>query len=96
LPPGPFDLIVSALAVHHLDESEKRSLFRRVHEALRPGGRFVLGDVVTADVIVAPLEEGYDKPDRAADQLEWLRAAGFDARLAWEHRDLALLVADRP
>ena len=95
LPDGPFDLVVSALAVHHLDADGKRALFARVHEVLRPGGRFVLGDVVVAEVSVAPLTEGYDMPDRADDQLEWLRAAGFDARLEWAVQDLALLVGDR-
>jgi tRNA (cmo5U34)-methyltransferase len=94
LPDGPFDLVVSALAVHHLDAAAKRDLFARVPAALRPGGRFVLGDVVVADEVVAPLTEGYDLPDRAEDQLEWLRAAGFDARLEWAVQDLALLVGD--
>jgi len=96
LPSGPFDLVVSALAVHHLDGSEKRDLFARVRDVLRPGGRFVLGDVVVAEREVAPLSVGYDKPDRAADQLDWLRSAGFDARIDWEHDDLALIVADLP
>jgi trans-aconitate methyltransferase len=96
LPEGPFDLAVSALAVHHLDGAEKRDLFARVHAALRPGGRFVLGDVVVAERAVAPLSDGYDKPDRAGDQLDWLAAAGFAARLVWERDDLALLVAGRP
>jgi SAM-dependent methyltransferase len=96
LPLGPFDLVVSALAVHHLDAVEKRALFTRAREALRPGGRFVLGDVVVAGRTVTPLTDGYDKPDRAADQLEWMREAGFAARLAWEHDDLALLVGERP
>ena len=95
LPGGPFDLVVSALAVHHLDADGKRDLFARVYAALRPGGRFVLGDVVVADESVAPLTEGYDMPDRADDQLEWLRAAGFDARLDWAVQDLALLVGNR-
>ncbi len=36
LPEGPFDLVVSALAVHHLDPSEKAALFRRVAERLAP------------------------------------------------------------
>lgn len=95
LPAGSFDLVVSALAVHHLDGAEKRDLFSRVHEALRPGGRFVLADVVTADVQVAPLSDGYDKPDAAEDQLGWLRDAGFDAEILWQQDDLALLRADR-
>jgi tRNA (cmo5U34)-methyltransferase len=95
LPEGPFDLVVSALAVHHLDPGEKRELFARVHDALRPGGRFVLGDVVIAAVSVAPLSDGYDKPDRARDQLEWLRETGFEVEILWERDDLALLRADR-
>ena len=96
LPHGPFDLVVSALAVHHLDPAEKRDLFKRVHAALRPGGCFVLGDVVTVEVQVAPLSDGYDKPDSADAQMAWLYAAGFDAELLWEQDDLALLRARRP
>src|SRR6516165_91293 len=46
LPEGPFDLIVSVLAVHHLDGAGKRDLFARIAEVLRPGGHFVLGDLV--------------------------------------------------
>src|SRR2546423_4806421 len=46
LPDGPFDLVVSALAVHHLDGAGKRDLFRRVHKALSADGTFVLADVV--------------------------------------------------
>ncbi|MEX5712639.1 class I SAM-dependent methyltransferase [Parafrankia sp. FMc6] len=41
LPAGPFDLVVSALAVHHLDGPAKADLFTRVAAVLRPGGRFV-------------------------------------------------------
>ncbi len=36
LPEGPFDLVVSALVVHHLEADEKRDLFRRVREELTP------------------------------------------------------------
>jgi tRNA (cmo5U34)-methyltransferase len=96
LPDGPFDLVISALAVHHLDAAEKRDLFPRVYAALRAGGRFVLADVVRARVQVAPLSDGYDKPDSAVDQAAWLRAAGFETELLWERDDLALLCADRP
>ena len=46
LPRGPFDLVVSALAIHHLEDPDKAALFARVAGVLRPGGRFVLGDVV--------------------------------------------------
>ena len=46
LPPGPFDLVVSVLAVHHLDSLGKADLFARIADVLAPGGRFVLGDPV--------------------------------------------------
>ncbi len=41
LPHGPWDAVVSALAIHHLDDTAKRSLFQRVHAGLVPGGAFV-------------------------------------------------------
>ena len=98
LPPGPFDLVVSALAVHHLDRRGKADLFRRVAAVLRPGGRFVLGDVIVpadpADV-VTPIDGVFDQPSSIDDQLAWLTDAGFDAEATWIERDLAVLVADR-
>jgi len=99
LPTGPFDLVVSALTVHHLPGEAKADLFRRVVDVLRPAGRFVLGDVVVPDEpedAVIPLEEGFDLPDTADAQLEWLRAAGLDAELVWKLQDLAVLSAVRP
>jgi tRNA (cmo5U34)-methyltransferase len=94
--PGPFDLVFSALAVHHLDGPGKADLFRRVARVLRPNGRFVLGDVVIPedpDDAVVPLSPDYDLPDTADDQLAWLEDAGFDARVAWRLRDLAVFAA---
>ena len=96
LPTGPFDLVASALCVHHLDGPEKRDLFGRVRAQLRPGGRFVLGDVVvpeSADDAVTPLTDGYDKPSSVADQLQWLAAAGFEAKVIWTQQDLAVIRA---
>jgi tRNA (cmo5U34)-methyltransferase len=46
LPEGPFDAVVSALAIHHLEDSDKRQLFRRVLERLAPGGVFVNAEQV--------------------------------------------------
>jgi tRNA (cmo5U34)-methyltransferase len=98
LPAGPFDLVVSALAVHHLDAPGKADLFRRVEKVVPPGGRFVLGDVVVPERpedAVTPLTPGFDLPDRVHDLLEWLDAAGFVARLVWSQQDLAVIAADR-
>jgi tRNA (cmo5U34)-methyltransferase len=98
LPDGPFDLVVSGLAIHHLADAGKRDLFARVHGVLVRGGTFVLADVVVprrAEDAVTPLTQGYDLPDSAVDQLAWLREAGFEAELLWELWDLAVLRARR-
>ena len=96
LPPGPFDLVVSALAVHHLDGAGKRGLFARVAEVLRPGGRFVLGDVVVpAAGKTGPIEIDWvmDLPDSVEDQLAWLREAGFETEASSVRVDLAVFRA---
>ena len=46
LPDGPFDAVVSALAVHHLGDADKRALFAAVHDLLVPGGVFVNAEQV--------------------------------------------------
>jgi tRNA (cmo5U34)-methyltransferase len=46
LPEGPFDAVVSALAIHHLDDDAKQDLNARVREVLRPGGVFVNAEQV--------------------------------------------------
>jgi len=90
LPVGPFELVFSALAVHHLDAPGKRDLFARVAAALVPAGRFVLADVIVpTDPVGAkiPLSPGFDRPDRLDDQLTWLDDAGFEARMTWSADD---------
>lgn len=98
LPEGPFDLIVSALAIHHLDDHEKPGLFARIRDTLGPAGRFVLADVIVPDYparALIPLTPGYDRPSPLADQLGWLRAAGFrSADVVWRNDDLAIVVAE--
>jgi tRNA (cmo5U34)-methyltransferase len=93
---GPFDAIVSGLAIHHLEDDRKRGLFDEVHGLLAPGGVFANLDLVEAPT--AELHERFrreiDRPeddpaDRLADlgdQLAWLRAAGFadvDCHFKW-------------
>lgn len=96
LPAGPFDLVVSTLAVHHLDGAAKRDLFGRVAGVLRPGGRFVLGDVVVpraGETGAIEIDWVMDLPDTVADQLAWLEAAGFTATAVDVRSDLAVFTA---
>jgi tRNA (cmo5U34)-methyltransferase len=41
---GPFDIVCSALSIHHLSPEDKRRLFERIYSALKPGGMFVNAD----------------------------------------------------
>jgi tRNA (cmo5U34)-methyltransferase len=97
LPAGPFDVVVSALAVHHLEGASKADLFRRIASALVPSGRFVMGDVVVPDDpddAVTPVSPEHDRPDRPAALMGWLRDAGFEPDVVWSRRDLAVFAAD--
>jgi tRNA (cmo5U34)-methyltransferase len=97
LPVGPFDLVVSALAIHHLDGPGKAALFERIAGVLVPGGRFVLGDVIVPEdgPPITPLSDDYDKPSTLSDQVAWLESAGLRVEVIWGTDDLAVLTADR-
>lgn len=98
LPDGPFDLVMSMLAVHHLDGPGKADLFARIASVLDTCGRFVLGDlVVPADPadVVTPIDWVDDTPSSLDDQLAWLAEAGLTTRVHWQHRDLAVVVAEK-
>lgn len=85
LPDGPWDLVISVLSLHHLDDDQKRDLFRRVREQSRA---LVIGDVVLADPQSTPLEQGVDNPAHAEDLADW---SGGD--IVWRGDDLAVIRA---
>jgi tRNA (cmo5U34)-methyltransferase len=78
LPSGPFDAVVSALAIHHLDDDEKRSLFARVCAALPPMGVFVNAEQVAGPTpcFDRRYREWHEAAARAAgtDDAEWAGA----------------------
>ena len=41
---GPYDLVFSALSIHHLSRDDKRQLFHGIFTALQPGGMFINAD----------------------------------------------------
>jgi ubiquinone/menaquinone biosynthesis C-methylase UbiE len=79
---GPFDLAVSASALHNLRDNEKIfASYRAIHDLLRPGGYFV-----NCDRFV----EGM------APHLAELREAGFArADCPWQDSPRAIVVASR-
>ncbi len=44
--PGKYDLIISALAIHHLEDDDKAKLYKNVYHALNDGGLFINADQV--------------------------------------------------
>jgi tRNA (cmo5U34)-methyltransferase len=85
LPGGPYDAVVSALAIHHLPDAGKRDLFARVRSALVPGGVFVNAEQVAGPT--PALDRRYDEVWLA--QIRALGAsedeiAGARARMAYD------------
>ena len=96
LPSGPWDVIVSALAIHHLDDGAKRALFARVRDGLRPGGVFVNAEQVlgSSPAWTAHHEAWHEAAARAggSDDAEWAgalermradRCASVEDQLGW-------------
>ena len=106
---GHFDVVVSSMAIHHLEHERKRALYGEVFDLLEPGGVFANFEHVASAThrlhlvffaaINEPLEHE-DPSDRLLDvetQLGWLREHGFDdVDCYWKWLEMALLVGVRP
>jgi tRNA (cmo5U34)-methyltransferase len=99
LPEGPFELIVSAFALHHVDEALRADLLPRVAQRLSEGGRFVLADVVEPHAPVfdpTPLDRAQSAVSRPEELLDALRQAGFQPEVRWAEHDLVVIAASVP
>jgi tRNA (cmo5U34)-methyltransferase len=99
---GPFDLVVSGFAIHHLEDDRKAALYEEIAEQLEPGGRVANLEVVSSatprehrDFLAAIGRDADDPEDRLASvevQLGWLHDAGLvDVSCPWRWRGFALL-----
>ena len=106
LPPGPFDAVVSALAIHHLEHADKRSLMARIHAALVPGGVFVNAEQVDAPTpeLTAVYERRWADDcralgateaeiDGARERMRHDRCTDVESQLGWL-RDAGFAAAD--
>jgi len=73
LPDASFDLVLSTVSFHHW--SDQLQGLREVARVLRPGGRFILGD------IVSPKFLHHGQPRSGAEIRELFGRAGLEVRL---------------
>jgi tRNA (cmo5U34)-methyltransferase len=91
-----YDAIVSALAIHHLENESKKALFRGIHGVLSEGGVFVNADQVlgaTPEIeeryqewwLREAREKGVSETDLAAsrERIEADKNATLESQLAW-------------
>ena len=100
---GDFDVIVSGLAIHHLEDERKQSLLTEIAQALLSGGLYANLEVVTSATpelhaaFLAAIGRTADDPEDklvgVETQLCWMRAAGLtQVDCLWRWRGFALLV----
>ncbi|WDI45035.1 class I SAM-dependent methyltransferase [Bremerella sp. P1] len=54
LPDETYDVVMAAAVLHHLrDDADWNNVFRKIHQAMRPGGIFLVSDLVTSDLPAA-------------------------------------------
>jgi tRNA (cmo5U34)-methyltransferase len=75
LPDGPFDAVVSAFAIHHLEDPAKADLYARAFEVLAPGAPLVNGEQVAGPTpeLDALYRRWHEEDARAlgSDDAEW-------------------------
>jgi tRNA (cmo5U34)-methyltransferase len=87
--PWPVHVVVSSLAIHHLDAAQKQELFRDVHRELQPGGLFLIADLIqpasAAGVALAAKQWDDAVRRRCLEKAGDLRAYRRFLDLNWNH-----------
>lgn len=91
-----YDLIISALSIHHLSDANKAALYSHIYQALKPGGMFINADQVQGKTArldklyrqnwlesVQTLGVSTDELAAAQKRMEFDRLAPLDFQLGW-------------
>jgi tRNA (cmo5U34)-methyltransferase len=65
-----YDVIVSTMAMHHVLHDTKRELYKKIHAALKPGGKYVEGDSVIPSALEGAFLDGYREQAAKVPQAE--------------------------
>ncbi|MGI6238817.1 MAG: class I SAM-dependent methyltransferase [Christensenellales bacterium] len=92
-----YDAAVSVLVMHLSPREDRRALYARIHQSLRPGGRYVEADIAARDAAEEDrlfAEAAYERPLTEDSVLGDLRTAGFSSvETYWKHEQRAIYVA---
>ncbi|MGH6837315.1 MAG: class I SAM-dependent methyltransferase [Methylocella sp.] len=96
LPEGPYDAVISALAIHHLDDAGKQCVYHHSYRVLAEGGAFVNADQCLGPTPARDLayweywhrrsrERGIQEADlkRAVDRMQYDRMSPIPEQLDW-------------
>ena len=96
---GRYDLVMSALAIHHLSDEDKQALFARIRAVLKPGASFINADQVMG--ATPALERAYHETwlrqvralgvpeadlEAALERMKADRMAPVEAQIEWLRR----------
>ena len=100
-----FDAAVAVMAMHHFADEDRLAIYRKVFEALRPGGRYVETDLVARDDAEAaayldawrPRDAAHCERPATAEKIEaLLREAGFSGiTRRWAKDSRAIFMAGK-
>jgi tRNA (cmo5U34)-methyltransferase len=96
--PGRHSLVASAMSIHHLSDSGKQQLIKKIFSVLNPGGCFVhaelaLGATAATEAIyqkrwrkhLAATDIAKEELSAIYERMAWDRPATLDQQLAWMH-----------
>jgi tRNA (cmo5U34)-methyltransferase len=106
---GCFDLIISGLAIHHVNHERKKQLYQEIFNLLNHNGVFCNLEHVasateslhrkflTAVGLTTITDDPSNKLLDVETQLRWLREPGFeDVDCMWKWREVAILTGLKP